>query len=170
VSAIRRLSSRQPSRERSVSDAAGSSAFGQQSESLGRGHDPRGRDHALEPVGRPDELLGGPWLVHRDGSEQDPLAKAAGKEVTAGDHLGQGVGPGSESGVGQQSGGPAVQMAAHRAVRHRRVLIPQDSGHQVGLVRLGDIRQGLQVVGEAPVLGGLPISVEAGHAAIPSGR
>ena len=37
----------------------------------------------------------------------------------------------------RRPGGPAVQMAVHRAVRHHRVLLAQDGGRQVGLVRLG---------------------------------
>ncbi|MFF3689512.1 hypothetical protein [Streptomyces sp. NPDC002187] len=105
-----------------------------------------------------------------DGSEQGPFAQAAGEEVAIRDHLGEGPGPGRELGVGQQGGGPAVQMAAHRTVRHRRVLVVQDGGHQVGLVRFGDGFQSVQIAREAPVLGGLLVGVEAGHSAIPSGR
>ncbi|MFD5063881.1 MULTISPECIES: hypothetical protein [unclassified Streptomyces] len=60
--------------------------------------------------------------------------------------------------------------ASKRAVRHRRVLVAQGGGHQVGLVRLGVALQGLQEASEAPVSGGLLVGVGAGHAAIPSGH
>ncbi|MFH9943013.1 hypothetical protein ACH4OT_27265 [Streptomyces murinus] len=104
-----------------------------------------------------------PGELERDGAEKRPLSQARSQKGMADQDRGNVSRPPLVGGVEEESSGPAVQVPQYGGPGHRPVGIAEDPYERVGLVRVTDLPQLVEVGGEPDVLIRFPHDVVDVH-------